>query len=87
MSQKTARDVFGMIVADIFVDLGEKMIPGSVVGCAGNYFGVRLVSLLHVFSELDDIQLTFVCFFSSFGGTLGLIFLTSEGPGSRSENR
>ena len=51
------------------------------------YCGFREVSLLHVFSELDDIQATFLCLFGSFLGTLGSLFLICEGPGSRSEIR
>ena len=69
-----------------FVGLGAEMTPESEVGCAENiYGGFREVSLFHVFSELDDIQSTFGCLFGSFLGTLGLLFLICEGPGSRSE--
>ena len=51
--------------------LGEKMVPGSVVGCVENIIntGFREVSHFHVFSELDDIQSTFGCLFDGFLGT------------------
>ena len=41
----------------------------------------------HVFSELDDIQLTFGCLFGNFGGTWNSLFLVFEGLGSRYEIR
>ena len=70
--------------------LGEKMVPGSVVGWVwkhSKYNGFREVSLFHVFSELVDIQSTFGCLFGRFLGTLGSLFLIFEGLRSRSENR
>ena len=41
-----------------FVGLGQKMMPGSVVGCAGNIINTVVFvrfHFFHVFSELDDI--------------------------------
>ena len=49
-------------------------------------YGFREVSLLHVFSELVDIQSTFGSLFGRFWGTLGSRFLIFEGLGSRSGN-
>ena len=40
------------------VDLGKKMMPGSVVGCAENIVNTMVVvrfHFFHVFNELDDI--------------------------------
>ena len=71
------------------VALGEKMVPGSVVGCVENIVNTFFceVSLFHVFSELVDIQSTFGCLFSRFLGPLGLLFPAFKGLGSRSENQ
>jgi hypothetical protein len=50
------------------VGLIEKTIPGSVVGCAGitEKTIVSIGLLFYVFSELDDVQLTFGYFVISF---------------------
>ena len=73
------------------VGLGEKMVPGYVVGCAENiynkYNGFREVSLFHVFNELVDIQSTFGCLFSRFLDTWSSLFVIFEGMGNRCENQ
>ena len=51
------------------------------------YLGFREVSLFHVFSELDDIQSTFLYFIGSFLGASGALFLICEGLEGRSEIR
>ena len=74
----------------ILMSLGEKMVAGSVVGCAENIINTMVFvrfHFLHVCSELVGIQSTFGCLFSRFLGTLGSLFLIFEGLGSRSENR
>ena len=50
------------------------------------YCGFRQVSLFHVFRELDDIQSAYGCLFSSFLDTLGWLFLTLDGVGSKRES-
>jgi len=73
-----------------FVGLGEKMIPGSVVGRAENIVNTLVFvrfHFFHVFSELDDIQSTFGCLFDGFLGTWTSLFLIFEGPGSKSGSR
>jgi hypothetical protein len=51
------------------------------------YFGFRQVSLFHVFSELDDIRLTFGCLFDRFLGTWNSLFLIFGSLGNRSAIR
>ena len=58
------------------VDLGKKMIPGSVVGCVENNINTMLFVRFHFFTSLV-----------SFLGTLDSLFLIFEGLGSRSGNR
>ena len=56
----------------VLVGLGESMMQGSVVACTAN---ISLCFIFQVFSELDDIQLTVGCLFSSFLNNLGSLFL------------
>ena len=70
--------------------LDEEMMPGCGVECVKNIANALVFVRFHfflVFSELEDIQSTFGCLFSSFGGTWNSLFLIFEGLGSRYEIR
>ena len=69
--------------------LGEKMVPGSVVGCVENITNTLVFVRFHFFTYLVSWLISnrlLGVFLVGFLGTLGLLFLIFEGLGSRSEN-
>ena len=72
------------------VGLGQKMMPGSVVGCVENIVNTMVFVRFHFFTYLVNWMITsqlWDVFFNSFLGTLDSLFLIFEGLGSRSENQ